>query len=80
MRNLLILILGLIIFWWLRRRWKTFSRRGGTTTTAMRPHTRTPERMLACEYCKVHVPEGEGVEDGGHFFCCDEHRRLVGKR
>ncbi len=79
MRNLLILILGLIIFWWLRRSWKTFRRRDGTTA-AMRPHTRTPERMLACEYCKVHVPEGEGVHDDGHFFCCDEHRRLVEKR
>ncbi|MDR2032050.1 MAG: hypothetical protein LBP86_07335 [Azoarcus sp.] len=37
------------------------------------------ERMRACAFCGVHVPESEGVRAAGEFFCCDEHRRAHGK-
>ncbi|MDR2015980.1 MAG: hypothetical protein LBP99_10260 [Azoarcus sp.] len=31
------------------------------------------ERMLACAFCGVHVPESEGVRAAGKFFCCKAH-------
>ncbi|MCL2161792.1 MAG: hypothetical protein FWH56_07925 [Betaproteobacteria bacterium] len=33
------------------------------------------ERMLACSVCGVHVPESEGIEAAGRFFCCEAHRK-----
>jgi len=33
------------------------------------------ERMLACSVCGVHVPESEGIEVAGKFFCCEAHRK-----
>jgi hypothetical protein len=33
------------------------------------------ERMLACSVCGVHVPESEGIEVAGRFFCCEAHRK-----
>jgi hypothetical protein len=25
-------------------------------------------------HCGVHLPKGESILAGGHFFCCAEHR------
>jgi len=33
------------------------------------------ERVLACSVCGVHVPESEGIEAEGKFFCCEAHRK-----
>lgn len=33
-----------------------------------------PEAMRRCDYCQVHVPEGESTRSRGHFFCCEAHR------
>lgn len=80
MRNLLIFVLVLIVIWWVRR---ALARpRGDGTDGGARgrhePGARaiTPERMVECAHCGVHIPESEGVREGGHFFCSDEHRRL----
>jgi len=31
-------------------------------------------RMHQCDYCGVHIPEGESTQSRGHFFCCEAHR------
>jgi uncharacterized protein len=36
--------------------------------------TGTSLAMRRCEFCKVHVPESEGVMAGGKFFCSHAHR------
>lgn len=33
-----------------------------------------PEKMVTCSYCAVHLPESEGVTDGGRVYCCEAHR------
>jgi uncharacterized protein len=38
----------------------------------------SPERMVTCERCGVHLPESDSVRDGGKYFCSEEHRRLDG--
>ncbi len=32
------------------------------------------EDMVCCAHCGVHLPKGESIEAGGHFFCGTEHR------
>ena len=31
------------------------------------------DRMVACHYCGLHVPEKEAVIKGTHSYCCQEH-------
>ena len=33
------------------------------------------EPMVACERCKVNLPKSEAIEERGHFYCSEEHRR-----
>ena len=73
MRTILILILVFILYLWARRALADRRRRSpGTRKNAKLD----PERMLACDHCGVHIPEGEGVRDANGFYCSDEHRRL----
>ena len=30
--------------------------------------------MRRCDFCQVHVPEGESTQCRGHYFCCEAHR------
>lgn len=30
--------------------------------------------MVRCAHCGLHVPETEAVQDGGRYFCSNEHR------
>ena len=32
------------------------------------------EDMVRCAHCGVHLPKGESIQAGGHFFCGAEHR------
>ncbi|AYH45484.1 PP0621 family protein [Azoarcus sp. DN11] len=77
MRNLLLFVLVLIGIWWVRRALNRPSD-GGDTAGGGRGAGRgnSPERMVGCDHCGIHVPESEGVRDGDRFFCCEEHRRL----
>ena len=80
MRNLLIFVLVLIVVWWARRAMQRFAEesraRREQKTQRAQAARQVPERMLSCEHCGLHVPEGEGVHAEGHFFCSDAHRRL----
>ncbi|MDR0717609.1 MAG: hypothetical protein LBF50_09370 [Azoarcus sp.] len=86
-----IILRGLFgFFYWLRggggggnregggreRREERASRFGGRSRRANGDEA---ERMRACAFCGVHVPESEGVRAAGAFFCCDEHRRAHGE-
>ena len=34
------------------------------------------EAIVPCARCGVHLPRGEAIEDGGLFYCGEDHRRL----
>jgi uncharacterized protein len=78
-RNLLIFILVLIVIWWVRRALQK-PRAGRGRGASDEGRRQTPERMLACAHCGVHVPESEGVQAGEHFFCSEAHRKLGARR
>lgn len=35
-----------------------------------------PQSMVPCTFCDTHVPRDRAVQDGGQFFCSDEHLKL----
>jgi uncharacterized protein len=36
---------------------------------------RSPQSMVSCATCGLHVPRHEALPLGERFFCCEEHRR-----
>lgn len=43
----------------------------------LRKNKKTPtiatQKMVKCEHCGVHIPEGESVQSGKDFFCSKAH-------
>lgn len=65
-----LLLFGLLgIIWWLY-----FKQRRPPETKASASHDPVPEKMVTCAFCAVHLPESEGVIDGGKIYCCEAHR------
>lgn len=53
--------------------WRSLKRRdaGPRERTA----ERTPQAMVSCATCGLHVPRHEALALGDRYFCCEEHRR-----
>lgn len=58
------------VLWWL------WSKRKVSTSSDSSPERAVPEaeKMVTCIHCGVHLPESEGLNDGGLVFCCEAHR------
>lgn len=39
-----------------------------------------PEKMVACAYCGVHLPESEGICVDGEVYCSEAHRLAGGAK
>lgn len=77
MRNILLFILLLIVVWWARRSLQEFqARRAASRRKPKADEKALPEQVRPCAHCGLHVPESEGVDSAGRFYCCDAHRRL----
>ena len=63
------LLLGFVAYWLLRRK-----RIARGPDAKRQPHS--PETMVSCAYCGLHVPQGECVTVAGRYYCGEEHRRL----
>ena len=68
---ILLLIFGALAYFL----FKNLKRRSRSRNT-VDPDSRTPERMVACASCGVHLPVSEAVESSGRHYCCEEHRRM----
>ncbi len=73
MKAILLIIVVLLIYWvfWGRQRGGS----GGAATDRSAPPA-SPEKMVVCAHCKLHVPESECVSADGRHYCCEEHRQL----
>jgi uncharacterized protein len=38
--------------------------------------TPSPEAMVSCAYCGLHIPASESLTVEGRHYCGEEHRRL----
>lgn len=55
--------------------WRVWSSRRPDLQQKEGPPVAPPaERMLVCEYCGVHFPEGDGVCYLGHAYCSAAHQ------
>lgn len=43
---------------------------------AARKNTATPQDMVRCAQCGLHLPKGEALQRGGHSYCCAAHQDL----
>jgi uncharacterized protein len=53
--------------------WRSTQRRSSRRSQAVEP--RTPQIMVSCATCGLHLPRQEALLLGDRFFCCEEHRR-----
>ena len=67
--KIVVFVIAVVVLLWLLR---------GTTTRrrpksdAARPSS--PQPMIACAYCGVHLPRDEALPGRGGVFCGDAHR------
>lgn len=74
---LLLLALGIVVYLIVSR----MKREGEQPDIARRPPPpATPEDMVRCAVCGVHLPRSESFTSRGMFFCSDEHRQLQARK
>jgi uncharacterized protein len=71
MGKYLLLIGGALLLYWIVRASLRRRRRDG----AQRQDKATPEDMVRCAECGVHLPRGESLTVRGQYYCCVEHQR-----
>jgi uncharacterized protein len=71
--KVILLVLALLLvywfFWGQRKRDAVDKPPEGNTPVS-------PEQMVICAHCQLHVPESECVKAAGRHYCCEEHRKL----
>lgn len=75
MKFLWFLALLLVVLWWWRRSQSTHTRQQASQqepAKAPGPDV-SPDAMVACKVCGLHVPRREAVIQGDRIYCCSQH-------
>ncbi len=75
MKYFLFLVAVFILLWLLRG---ALNRRGGGSA-GRPPIPKSPQEMIACAHCGVHLPRDEALPGRGGVFCGDAHRTAFEK-
>jgi uncharacterized protein len=67
--KIVVFVIAVVVLLWLLR--GTTTRRRRHRETAQSP---SPQPMIACAYCGVHLPRDEALPGRGGVFCGDAHR------
>lgn len=70
MAKIILVVVGLLLAWWILKRYRRQVDRRDRP-----PQAGGAEDMVRCAQCGVHLPRGESLTVGGHFYCSAEHRR-----
>ena len=70
--KILIFLLAVVLLLWLLR--KSSARRAPPPPPTPRDAAATPQPMLACAQCGVHLPRDEALPGRGGVFCGEAHR------
>lgn len=76
MKYLLFLVAVFVLLWLLRG---ALNRRGGGGNAGRAPKPDSPQPMIACAHCGVHLPRDEALPGRGGVFCGDAHRTAFEK-
>ncbi|MBM3386344.1 MAG: hypothetical protein FJY36_01550 [Betaproteobacteria bacterium] len=74
MKYLLWLIVGLFVWW----AWKRATL--GRSRPAAPPEQPSPQNMVTCLHCGVHLPQSEAVAGTLGLYCSAAHRSSAGDR
>lgn len=64
---LLFVLLGVAIYLWMRA-----VRRAQKQDAP--PQSPSPQPIVACAQCGVHVPQSDSLMAAGQHYCCEQHR------
>ena len=70
-RILFFLLLAIVVY----LAWRALQRRGSDRSSTGQEQQRTPQAMVSCATCGLHLPRQEALALGDRYFCCEEHRR-----
>lgn len=57
--------------------WRNNRRKAAAPTPRPKPRLRTPEDMVVCAHCGVHLPSSDAITSPDHTpYCSTEHRHL----
>ena len=70
--KLLVVIVALVVLWLLLR--GLVRRTKGEGQPPRKAPPATPQAMLACAHCGVHLPRDEALPGRGGVFCGEAHR------
>ena len=73
MLKVILLILAILLVYWFF--WGQ-RKKNSTDSPADKSAPASPEKMVICAHCQLHVPESECVMAEGRHYCSDEHARL----
>jgi len=75
MKFLLLAIAVFVLLWLLRGSWRR-ARRPPSSSSSTRPaEGDTPQTMLSCAHCGLHLPRDEALPGRGGVFCGEAHRQ-----
>jgi len=69
---------GLLYFWLKGKKQAKFDRNQSANSGPSKGQILTdPEAMVQCQYCKVHLPQADAINDDKRFYCSKEHRNAL---
>jgi uncharacterized protein len=77
MKYLIVVLVVVVVAWLLMRSGKRAAPPPAKPSGA--PSAATPQAMLQCNHCGVHLPKAEALHDDRGTFCSEAHR-LAGPR
>lgn len=67
-----LLVLAIVVFAGLTLWRRLQARKAGRGSR--RPGINTPEPMVRCKECRVHIPANKALRSKDDWYCCVEHR------
>jgi len=69
--RLVVFILVMLVIW---RMIKNYQAKKSVNKAS--PKALAKEKMVMCEYCSVHLPQAEALEESNKWFCNQQHKAL----
>ncbi len=70
--NLFRLIIIVLAVWIAYRIWQNYRSKAKKMTSSSKSQKNIPD-MVACEVCKMHIPENEALYKGKKVYCSQQH-------
>lgn len=71
MKYLVLLAVVIAAVWWSRQSGRT----RGPASAVRDSEADTPQDMVSCTHCQVHIPRSDATVGQTGLYCCAEHRQ-----